>query len=524
MPIKEGGNRSQFRMLCSEELVAQDDMVRIIDAFVESLDMESFGFDNKGKSEKGRHAFSNRLMLKLFMFGYSNKIRSSRNLAKACLYDIRIWWLTEELKPKYRAIADFRLNNLACFKEVFRSFTVFLKRQKLITGKVLAVDGTKIKASNSRKNNYSAKKLDKELKYSDNQIAQYLIDLAAADEKHDAEESSKIKDRLAQVQERKKEKLELQAKLESENANQISTVDEDARLMHSKLSHSEMAYNVQSSTCAENNLVADFKVTNEKDVYALHDACSSVQDLLEIKRIKALADKGYHTGSELQKCKESKIETYVSPRAQGSKKDSSYGIEKFEYNKKKDCYVCPQGKELKTDGISRTKTDKRKNHKPYQFKNYKADRNDCSACPMREKCLSPSKAKKKYGKEIRRNEFQDYKDTNDKRIAENKDFYRKRQQIVEHPFGTIKYSWGFNYTLLRTIPKVEADMSMAFLAYNMLRTKNIMGAEELIKKLKRVTIRFVFYLKRILKQFKCVVSHFFQNKKTAIIPRLDFKI
>jgi Transposase and inactivated derivatives len=521
MPIKKGENRSQFRMLCSEDLVASDDMVRVIDAFVEALEMESFGFDNKGKSTLGREAFSNKLMLKIYLFGYSNKIRSTRNLAKACQYDIRLWWLTEELKPKYRVIADFRLNNLSSFKKVFRSFTIFLKRNELISGEVIAVDGTKIKASNSRRNNYSAKKLDKEIKYIDKQIEQYLIDIQAADESHDEENGAKMKSRLAQVQKRKNEKLSLQAKLENSGANQISTVDADARLMKSK--HTEMAYNTQASTCDKNNLLADFTVTNKTDMYALHDACKSVKELLDVQRMKVLADKGYYTGLELKKCKESKIETYVSPRARSSKKDPAYRTEKFIYNKKKDRYICPEGNELKTDGIWRTRTTNKPGHKSYQFKNYKANSDACSSCPFREKCLPPSALKGKYGKKIERSEYQDYKDANDKRVAENKDFYRRRQQIVEHPFGTIKRAWGMSYTMLRTIPKVEADMAMAFLAYNMLRAKNIMGAKDLIEKLKEHTIRFIFYLKRTYQQFKGILEHLFQNKKTGRITRLILK-
>ena len=517
MGLKKGENRSQFRMLCSEELVEADDMVRVIDAFVEALDMDSFGFESKGESDVGRPAFSNEVMLKIFLFCYMINVRNSRGIAKACRYDVRIWWLAEGLKPKYRVVADFRKNNKTCFKKVFRSFTLLLQRNKLITGKIIAVDGTKIKASNSRKNNYSEKKFEKVLKHADEQIEQYIADLDAADKRYDEEEASKINGRLAQVQERKQDRLKLLEKMENEGLNQISKVDEDAKLMHLKLSHTEMAYNVQAATCAENNLIVDFEVTNETDTYALHNVCTSTQDLLGIKRIKVLADTGYYTGLELRKCKESKIETYVSPKASGPKKESDYGIKKFKYNKKKDCYVCPAGKALKTDGKWKTKTESRKNHKPYLYKRYKADRKVCHTCPFKEKCLSASTIEKNSGKVIERNEYQDYKDANDKRIAENKEFYRTRQQIVEHPFGTIKRAWGIGYTLLRTMPKVEAEMALAFLGYNILRAKNIMGTEELIKKLKRVKIRFVFMLKRIFDQFIAVLSYFFHDEKLAII-------
>ena len=152
-----------------------------------------------------------------------------------------------------------------------------------------------------------------------------------------------------------------------------------------------------------------------------------------------------------------------------------------------------------------------------RYKRYKADRKVCHTCPFKEKCLSASTIEKNSGKVIERNEYQDYKDANDKRIAENKEFYRTRQQIVEHPFGTIKRAWGIGYTLLRTMPKVEAEMALAFLGYNILRAKNIMGTEELIKKLKRVKIRFVFMLKRIFDQFIAVLSYFFHDEKLAII-------
>jgi len=508
MGIKKGSSRSQLRMLSLEEAVKSDDMARVIDLFVEALDMDSFGFDDKGKSKVGSLAFSNKVMLKIYLLGYRNKVRSTRELEKACRYDLRFWWIANTLKPKYRVIADFRKNNKSSFKKVFTSFTKFLQSNGLISGAVVAIDGTKIKASNSRMHNYSEKKLTKQLNSINKQIEDYLKQLDEADS---VESKQEKEDKLKELKSRKAVKEQLQNQLKASDESQISTVDPDARLMQTKLTHTDIVYNVQATTDSDNSLLVDFDVTNQTDRYALSDCAKSAKEILGLEKMIALADAGYYTGSELKKCKKELIETFVSPVKRRGKNDSDYWVDKFKYDPEKDLYFCPENEELKTDGKWHTQNKNQKGKSPYKMQIYKVSFTICKNCPVREKCLSKSSIKNRMGRKIERSEYETIKEANNKRIAENKELYRTRKQIVEHPFGTIKRSWGMHYTNMRTKGKVEADIALAFLTYNLVRATNILDIEVMISKLKNCRISFRLFEKLIDRLFKRYLNKQFET-------------
>ena len=499
MSIIHENNRNQMRMTSLDQLIPSDDDARIIDAFVDALDLESFKFLIKGIKKTGRPAFPIGSLLKLYLLGYRNGVRSSRNLEKACIYDTRFMWLLKELKPKYKTIAEFRRINKSSFKEVFRSFVLVLKDEGLISGKTIALDGVHIKAWNSKKNNFNKKKIEKQLKYIDDKVDSYMEEMDKLDS---SEDKAELQDKI-EIQKGRKEKYkEIEKKLESSDDLQISTTDPEARALVKKM-HSEMSYNIQTATDNKNNLLTEFTVTNKNDTNALHKTAKAAKDLLGLKKMNVLADKGYPTASELKKCADSNITTYVAPKENGAKNKKGAGFKKakFKYNSSYDYYICPEGEKLKSNGKLYQKNNG--SGKPaYKVKVYKCKFSTCNICPHKLKCAGTASLTRSKGRQIERSEFEKYTEANKKRIEKNRDFYRTRQQIVEHPFGTMKRHWHFGYTLLKTKAKVASEVGIIFICYNLVRTKAILGPEILIKKLKGMKISLIYIKWLILRVSK----------------------
>jgi hypothetical protein len=258
-----------------------------------------------------------------------------------------------------------------------------------------------------------------------------------------------------------------------------------------------VGYNVQSATDAKNKLIAHFEVTNEKDIHALSRVANAAKQELEAEKIDALADGGYHAGEELKACAENGITTYVSPKKyKAANKEQDFLKDQFKYRPSQDVYQCPGGQILSTNGKWYDK--KSKEGKSHKIKRYTISGKICKACPFKEKCLNPTSLRQNRGRSIERSEYEDYIQANDERLKANKDYYLLRQTIVEHPFGTIKRQWGFDYTLLKTKPKVEGEFGLIFLSYNLRRVISIFGVEELVKKLKEAKASFLGFIRAIL--------------------------
>ena len=479
MEFISGINRQQVEIYNLDDEIEQDNTVRFVDAFVEKLDLTELGFlVNELKSE-GRPAFNPKVFLKIYLYGYLNGLRSSRRLEKECKRNIELQWLTGKLVPNYHSIADFRKVNAAALKNTFKLFVLFLKDADLITGKVIAVDGTKVRAHNSKKNNYNPKKIERHLTYIEEKTNEYLKQLDNNDSIDDNIKVSAIEEKINRLRENKIKYELLSEKLEKSGEPQISTTDEDARALLVQGQVVEVCYNTQAAVDEKHKLVIATHTINKNDRNALSRISVEAKENIKAENITVLSDKGYHNGREIQTCKENNIETICAQQIiiNSNEKGTTpeYLVTHFTYNKESDSYTCPQGETLTTTGTWHKKTRERDSH---QFKKYRTPA--CKNCMVKSLCTG----REKGGREIDRSEFADAVYENTMRYTNNKDLYRKRQEINEHIFGTIKRQWGYNHTNLKGLEKVNGEMALIMTVYNIKRTINILGMENLLEKLK----------------------------------------
>lgn len=476
MKFIQGSDRDQTHLfpISLEASIEEDNDVRLIDLFVDSLELSSFGF-KMDFTENGRPSYHPSDLLKLYIYGYMNKMRSSRDLEKSTKRNIEVMWLLKNLQPDHNTIANFRKDNPKAIKKVFRATVAIAKHFELIGGKLIAGDSTKFRAQNSKKKNFNSKKIERHIAYIDDKVAQYNHALAAAE----PENKLAIQQQIAKHNTRKSTYQQLGNKLQENQETQISTTDPDSRQMITRNNITEVAYNVQTTVDAKHCLPIDYKVTNTNDSKAMGNMLQRAKTLLRIDTITALYDKGYHTGSEFKTANDLGIDVMIAiPTVPAQAPDPKYNVENFQYHTDQDYYICPQGSKLTTTG-------KWHKAKTYLFKRYTTK--DCKTCPVKELCT-----KAKYGKGIQRSEFQAYIQQNKERIQQNKQHYRKRQAIVEHPYGTIKRQWGFDYIITKKYKqRASADTGFMFIAYNLRRLFNILGKNALKEHLIKVLDRFL---------------------------------
>jgi len=516
--IKKRQDRNQLQMLSLETLVAKDSTVRVIDAFVDALDLKELGFIIKGQIKNGAPAFLASDLLKLYYYGYLNRVRSSRRLEREAVTNIEAMWLLRGVRPGYKTIANFRKENPAPLKKVFSTFNKFLKGLGLFDKDKVAVDGSKFRAQNSKKNNYNEKKVNQHLDYINKQTQQYLDDLDQLDQLEDLEEEneSKLEQRIEIAQkldhlaQRKNKYDDLKQKVEQareQGQSQVSTTDPDARALPKKMNIVEVSYNVVSAAEMKNKLITNFNVSNESDTYALADAAIDAREVLEKKEeesLTVLADKGFDTGKELKRCAQNNITTIVAPKKRVyAKKDKNFAKAVFQYDEENKQYICPANQRLTTNGnwYEKYSSKDTQHRKSYKFQRFTAPFSVCNNCPFKDKCVGPSNLKKSKGRHIERSEYEDYVEENIERYQLNKPLYRKRQETMEHQFGTIKRQWGFDYTLLRTKEKVAGEFAIIFTCYNLRRAMSILGIPELIKQIKDACPSVNVLLGTILKRF-----------------------
>lgn len=470
-----------FLPMCYDEIISEDNPVRLIDVLVDSLDLAKLNFANTNRdaSKAGRPAYNPKDMLKLYLYGYFNGIRSSRKLEKECHRNIEIFWLIKELKPDFKTIAEFRRNNINNMKNVFTEFSLLCDSMGLYGKEIVAIDGSKFRASNARRKNYTKGKVEKQIKYYQ-EIADKYIQLLNEEDKNESENKIKVsseemKAKISNAQKRIEELIKLKEDIEKNGEKSIT--DPDSRHMKANNNGTDIAHNVQIAVDNKNHLVAAVDVTsNPADQGQLYTMAEKAKDALGVDKITALADKGYWKGEDLKECENNGIEAIVSvPEEMGNE---GYKKSNFKYNAVEDCYVCPNGEKLT-----------RGNRKALEYTNSKA----CKACPYRDKCT-----KNKQGKKIVRNENQEYMDRAKNRQEEKMELYKERQKIVEHVFGTVKRALGYTHFLLRGNSKVKGESFIHFLIYNIKRVCNIVTLDDIIEAIKRnrvekVNINFLFY-------------------------------
>lgn len=481
MNVQRGISRDQMWMMSLDMEISQDSVARLIELFVDQLKLDELGFTKTKAKKEGCPIYQASDLLKLYYYGYFNRIRSSRKLEAECVRNIELWWLLNRLQPGYHTIADFRKDNPAALKNSFKKFVSFLKGVDLLGGELVAIDGTKIRAQNSKSNNYNEAKLQKHIEYIEAKADSYIAELEQCDAQEDkaaaAELNKKqIAEKLQTLKERKSKYEALENKLKQSGEKQISTVDADSRSLPIKDRITDVCYNVQCSNDSKHSMVVDFDTLNKGDQDQLNTMAVKAKDILEVETLTVLADKGYHVGRELEAAKENDITTvvaYPQPRDRSDKIDPAYYTDKFAYSSQTDSYTCPAGCELTNNGKEYIKG--REDRTSYTVKTYSSTA--CSTCPFKKLCTTSKQRK------IDRSEYQDIIDENNKRVDENRELYKRRPLISEHVFGTIKRSWGYTYTLVKGLKKVNGEMAIIFTMYNLRRAMSILGVQELKRRL-----------------------------------------
>ena len=480
MAYVKGENRQQINMFPEiiDDYVGEDNPVRVIEAFVISLNMSEIGFERAKEPILGRPAYDPRDLLKLYLYGYLNRIRSSRKLESEASRNLEVIWLLSGLKPDFKTIADFRKDNKEAVKKVFKQFSLLCKEWGLYGQTLVAVDGSKFRASNSKKKNFNEKKLNRHLKYIDTKIEQYLNELEEGDQSEantHKPSAAEIKQHIQELKERKKKYEEMLETIKENEVSEISLTDPDARQMSTNNNGIDICYNVQTVVDEKHSMIVDYDVINNAaDLGQLNQMAKRAQNVFDTEEINVLADKGYYSGKDIKECENSKLKTYVAkPKNANATGNEEFYINKFKYDAENDYYTCPAGHILPFACYRKNKGE----IIGRDYHNYKA----CKTCKLRDHCT-----KAKRGRSIYRSIHQDLLDEVDKRTRENKELYTKRQMIVEHPFGTIKRSWGYNYFLTRGLNSVNAESGLAFLAYNITRAINILGVKEMVSRLQAI--------------------------------------
>jgi len=477
MKFIQGHNRNQIALfpVSLDQGIDPDNEVRVIDLFVESLSIKDYGF-RTDFPENGRPAYHPADLLRLFIYGYLNKIRSSRDLEKECKRNIEVMWLLKCLRPDHNTIANFRRDNPKAIKKVFRTTVKIAKHFDLIGGKLIAGDSTKLRAQNSKKNNYNQAKIDRHLVYIENKLEEYTRALAESD----GDNQQVIEEEIKKHQERKAGYKNLEKKLKESGEPQISLSDPESRQIMLRNNITEVAYNVQSTVDSENNIPIDYKVTNQNDSKAMGNMVQRAKSILGTNDFTVLYDKGFHTGSELKTAHELGVETIVaipSVPSTSQAPNHDYNYEHFLYDESSDTFTCPQGQILHTNGS--WYKERTSSGNIIFFKQYKTKA--CRSCKFRPECT-----RSKTCRLIHRSEYAEYYERNRINTLEKEHLYKRRQAIVEHPYGTIKRQWGFSYILTKQgINRASADVGFIFIAYNIRRIINILG-QNLLKEYLRI--------------------------------------
>jgi transposase len=495
--------RNQMQIICLEQMVAKESFVRVIDLFADTIDYKSFNIKHVTTNIEGRPPYHPSTLLKLYLYGYRYGVRSSRKLEYQTLVNLEVRWLLNEQTPSNRTIAAFRNENAKSFRAIFRKFVYLLKQAELIEGKTIAIDSFKVRGQNSLKNNYNDKKIVRHLEYIDNKISEYEQALEAADRAEDKEE---LERKIVTQNERKENYETLQQTLKESGEEQISTTDPDAKAVILHRGVVNVGYNIQASVDAKNKFITDFETGDVNDTRALAPVSISTKELLKVDTMNVLADKGYHTGDQLQKCMAENIVTYVSPKESASNDEDIFHITQFVYHAEANTYTCPTGETLTTNGTWHSHSSKGKTS-AFRFQRYNTT--SCKQCTRRNLCTK-SKAN---GRNIDRSEFATVIEQNNQRVIENPNYYRQRQQLAEHPWGTLKRQRGFDHVLVKGKEKVLGEVSLMFIGYNLSRCARMLENLEAFKALLKRYIRSLSSQNRPnLSLFSPLLS---QNQKIA---------
>ena len=466
----QGVTRSQDNLFppSLEELVPEDHLVRVIEAYVVRLDLQVLGFSKAQPQKTGRPAYDPADLLKLYLYGYFQRIRSSRRLEAECQRNVEVMWLLGRLAPDFKTIADFRKDNGTAFQATCRAFVQFCRQVGLISGQLVAIDGSKFQAVASQRKHLSLAKLKRQQAKLEAQIARYLAELDEADHSEATEgvERSAVKAALRDLENRHADNLTAQVLMVAQGLTQWVEGEDEARLMRTHQG-ARVAYNVQSAVDGEHCLILHHEVIQDgSDNQQLEPIAKAAQAVLEQEQLRVTADAGYSNGEQFQGCDDAGITAYV-PENRGVNNQGGdtplFDRNAFSYDAQNDQYQCPAGQLLPLKQVQGTQR-------------IYAPRSDCSACPLQPRC---TKAKRRH---VSRHAHETAFERMQQRMQTQPEMMVRRRSIVEHPFGNLK-QWilGNGRFLLRQLQGARTEMALAVSAYNLKRAINVLGARRLIE-------------------------------------------
>jgi transposase len=463
----EGENRNQSTLFPErfDDYVGEDNPVRVIDVFLDGLDISGLGFKTEA-SETGRPGYHPRTMLKIYVYGYLNQVHSSRRLEREAQRNVELMWLTGRLAPDFKTIADFRKDNGEAIRLVCREFVMLCRKLNLLTDTLVAIDGSKFKAVNNRDKNFTRAKMKRRLAEVEASIERYLGKLDSADAAAPPEDTRSIEEKIGALKQEMARLKKFEVRMLDAPDQQLSLTDPDARSLRHRGS-GLVGYNVQTAVDTQHHLIVTHEVTNAfSDRRQLAKMANKVKAELEVDHLHVLADRGYYNSEEIRACEQNGIAVHVpKPLTSNNKAKGQFDRADFIYLADVDEYECPAGEQL-TYRFTRTESGK-------QIRRYWSSA--CPRCPIKAQCTTGDYRR------VSRWEHEDVLERAQAHLERRPDAMRVRRETVEHPYGTIKSWMGATHFLTKTLDRVSTEMSLHVLAYNMKRVMNLIGTRSLIE-------------------------------------------
>ncbi len=469
----QGETRAQMSLLpeCLDDYVAEDNPVRVVEAFVDALDLEKLGFSGVTPQSTGRPSYHPSVMLKIYIYGYLNRVQSSRRLERECQRNVELMWLTGRLAPDFKTLANFRKDNGKGVRQVCKQFVDVCRQLNLLSQSAVVIDGSKFKGVNNRDRNYTPGKLKRRRQELERSIERYFYRLEKLDQKDDEVveiQGDMLKEKIASLQEALAELDAIEPVLNDTEDKQLSLTDPESRSLRTR-GTGIVGYNVQIAVEPENHLIVAHAVTNQfNDHRQLSPMAIAAKEAMGVDELDAVADRGYYKGEEVLACDEAGIDVYVPrPITSGNKAKGLYEKADFHYNAELNEYSCPAGDRL-----------------PYRSTRFEGGKwihrywcSNCESCALKPKCTT--------GKERRvsRWENEQVLDAMHERVDRHPRMMRLRRDTVEHPFGTLKRWMGAEHFLTKSLHNTGTEMSLHVLCYNLKRVMNILGVEALVRAL-----------------------------------------
>src|SRR5437773_5509121 len=473
----EGADRGQSTLFPEslEDWIGEDNPVRVIDVFVDELDLAELGFNGVDPEATGRPSYHPSVLLKLYIYGYLNRVQSSRRLEREAGRNVEMMWLTGRLVPDHKTIADFRKDNGRAIRQVCARFVALCRTMGLFTEASVAIDGSKFKAVNNRDKNFTRAKMERRIAQIEESVARYLHQLDSADRQEPSlareTKTARLKEKITKLKEEMQRLHALEAQMLATPDQQISLTDPYSRSMAtSGRGSGVVGYNVQVAVDTEHHLIVTHEVTNTgSDRSQLAKVASQATDILGADHLDAVADRGYFNSPEILACAQADITvTLPKPMTSGAKADGRFGKQDFAYLPTEDVYRCPAGEKL---AYRYTNEEDGKTLRRYWT-------TACPRCPLKSQCTTGTERR------ITRWEHEHLLDAVQQRLDENPQAMRVRRETVEHPFGTLKMRMGATHFLMKRLPKVATEMALHVLAYNLTRVINIIGVTPLLMAMK----------------------------------------